>query len=196
MGKFIEYRKDENHMVLIAGKCLGGFYDHRLIRFPVSNYTQEQAIQIELEICPVDASNADRCRPVMSAKGISDYLNQKEAVQGWLFLDSQTKETAAMYWLFFKGAVEAEYRVRGDGEAALISDIYVFESYRGRRIVSRLLDHAFSVCRERGVRYLYASVRKTNPSAWKAYDRIGYEDTGTRRFFRLLGHNIPQQYVP
>ena len=196
MSRFIEYRKDENHMVLIAGRCLAGFYDHRLIRFPVSGCGGEQAFPTDLEICPVDASNADRCRPVMSARGISDYLKQKEVTRGYLFLDPQTKETAAMYWLFFKGAAEAEYRVRGNGEAALISDFYVFEAYRGRRIASRLLNHAFSVCRERGVTYLYASVRKTNPSAWKAYDRIGYEDTGTRKFFRLLGHNFPQQYVP
>ena len=196
MKKLVEYRKNENHMVLILGKCLGGFYVHRLIRFPVAGRGGEQAFPMELEICPVDASNADRCQPVMSARGISDYLKQGELTQGWLFLDPETKETAAMYWLFFQGAREAEYRVRGNGEAALISDIYVFEPYRGKRLAARLLDHALSVCGERGVRYLYASVRKTNPSAWRFYDRVGYEDTGTRRFIRLLWHNFPQQYVP
>lgn len=196
MKKLIEIKTDTNAMIRVFGKTLAIRYDHRLIRFPLSRSYETPAGGKAYAVRRIDAQNAELCRINMSAKGISRYLQAEDTICGYLFQDPETGEAVGYYWLFFRGAREAEYTVRGDGSAALISNIYVFEAFRGQRILGQLLLHAFSVCRERGVQELYASVRRNNASAWKGYDRIGYEEAGSRRFFRLLGHNIPTQYIP
>lgn len=196
MMKPIEIKTDTNVMIRVFGKTLAVRYDHRLIRFPLSRSYEASAGGKAFTIRRIDRQNADVCRINMSAKGISRYLQAGDTIRGYLFQDPDSGEAVGYYWLFFRGAREAEYTVRGNGESALISNIYVFEAYRGQRIFGQLLLHAFSVCRENGAQYLYASVRKNNASAWKGYDRIGYEEMGSRRFFRFVGHNVPTQYIP
>ena len=196
MKKLIEIRTDSNRMLLVLGRCVAGSYDHRLIRFPVEQYKEDSLCMRPLEAQPADQSNISVFAQTPYGMGIAKYLGNEAVSQGYVFLDPETGTPAAVCWLFFCGAEEAEYTVRGGGEAALISDIYVFEAYRGQRIVSQLLHYAFRVCRERGVKDLYASVRKNNEAAWRAYGRVGFEDAGERKFVRILGHNFPKQYIP
>ena len=196
MKKIIEFKRDTNLTICVCGKGLAVFFDHGLIRFPVEKLCAASSAAQQYRVREIDESNAKLCRVNMSAEALSQYLSAGMPIRGYLFYDSQANEAVAFYWLFFQGAKEREYTIRGLGDAALISYIYVFEPYRGNRFIQTLLRHAGTVCREAGVSYLYASVRKNNLSAWKAYDRIGYEYIGRRRFIRLLGKNLPAQSIP
>lgn len=195
MKKPIEIKKDTNYTVRVFGKGLAVFFNHRLIRFSVAAH-DEAGWDETLEIRQIDETNAALCRASVSEKALTGFLRSGASVRGFLFLDRASGEPIGYDWLFFEGAHDSEYTVRGHGDAVLISYIYVFDAFRGKRMIAHMLSHAFSVCRELGVGFLYASVRKNNASAWKAYDRIGFEEMGARRFVRLLGHNIPKQYIP
>ena len=59
-----------------------------------------------------------------------------------------------------------------------------------------MIGYAFRLCQREGIKYIYTSVRKNNISAWRAYNKIGYELVENRKFVRFLGNNIPKQYVP
>lgn len=196
MKKLIEIKKDTNYTVCVLGRGLAVYFNHRLIRFSVAEHCRETIDTETIEIRQIDASNAAICRASVSAKTLSGFLNSGMPIQGFLFFDRVSGDPIGYYWLFFDGARDSEYSVRGNGEAALISYVYVFDGYRGRRMAALLYRHAFAVCSENAVKDLYASVRKNNTAAWKAYERIGFEDLGPRKFLRLLGRNIPSRHIP
>lgn len=62
------------------------------------------------------------------------------------------------------------------GRDALIDEIYVRESYRGRGIGTRCLQFIESVCRDLGVRALHLEVDRANANAQGVYRKSGFVD--------------------
>lgn len=145
----------------------------------------------------IDLSNVSLCLGEGAPlKLFTKYLKSNEKIKAFIFFDKLTKEACGYYWLFFKGAHEWEYTICGNGESALISSVYVFEKWRGKRLMQIMIEHAFQICRREGIKYIYASVRKNNASAWKAYNRVGYELIENRQFIRFLAYFVPIQHIP
>lgn len=61
----------------------------------------------------------------------------------------------------------------------MLEDLLVRPEYRSRGIGTRLLHHAETLCRERGLSHVGLGVSPTdNPRAKALYERLGYQDTG------------------
>ena len=197
MKKLFEIRRGKNLAFLVCGRYVFTVFNHGLIRFAVSAADGPLSLGEKVEVCPIDETNLQLCaESAASDKLYRRIMKSGEPIRAFAFRDRDSGETMGFYWLFLQGACDLEYRVKGDGSCALISYVFVYEKFRGQRFMERMFQHAFAVCREEGVRFLYASVRRNNASAWKAYGRIGYEEMGSRRFLRVLRRNIPPQSIP
>jgi len=61
-----------------------------------------------------------------------------------------------------------------DGQAIMISKLYVHKSGRGSGLGWKMLEFAEEVCRERGVGKLWLTVNKNNVDSIAWYERVGF----------------------
>lgn len=178
-----------NFSIRLFGKSVYTFYDHTIVKFFSTQKSAEISIPQNVEICEIASSNLDVCKGGAPLDLLEGYLKKQEkVVKGYAFIDKETKDPIGFYWLFLPGCNEAEYKVRS---APMVSNVFVFENHRGHGYASLLIKHSVSVCEELGYSYILGAVRKNNRSAWNAYNKIGYEVIGNKRFIRILKLNIP-----
>ncbi len=74
-----------------------------------------------------------------------------------------------------------------EGRVALLDEMYVVPSRRGRGIGSRVIDLVVATCRERGAELLEVNVDEPDVDAQRFYERHGISgiepDTGERAFY-------------
>ena len=64
------------------------------------------------------------------------------------------------------------------GPVALVDELMVAESERGRGLGSQLLEHALAYCRQQGCVEVEISTEAENAAARQFYARHGFEETG------------------
>jgi GNAT superfamily N-acetyltransferase len=71
------------------------------------------------------------------------------------------------------------------GPVALLEELYVVPERRGQGIGGRLIEHAFDVCRERGVETFQVNVDESDVDAQRFYEAHGVSATmdGERAFY-------------
>lgn len=62
------------------------------------------------------------------------------------------------------------------GRDALVDELYLRESFRGRGLGKASLELAFEVCREEGIRALHLEVDRVNTRAQAVYRQAGFRD--------------------
>lgn len=189
--KILTINKEQNMSIRLFGRNLITIYNHKMILFPPSNNSYLCSMCPE-SISQINAQNLKDCDGGETSLSLFiKYLTtQGEVTRGFIFYDKKTNDVIGYYWLFFTGANEFEYRIRSSN-IALISNIYVFEKYRGNGFVRKMVNHAMQICKEMKVQRLYAAVRKNNKSAWNAYNKIGFDIVKDYIFIRFLKINIP-----
>jgi len=73
------------------------------------------------------------------------------------------------------------------GRDALIDELYLRESHRGRGFGKACLRHAEAVCRSEGVRALHLEVGRVNTRAQAVYRKAGYRDHDRHLLTKWLG---------
>lgn len=92
-------------------------------------------------------------------------------------------------WVAYKGANEFQYRIRRID--AFGFDFAVHPAYRGQGIVGFMIYELLVSLKNEGIDALYASVRKNNQSAIRAYKKLGAVIVGSKKFCRFAGIRIP-----
>ncbi|HXG66158.1 MAG TPA: GNAT family N-acetyltransferase [Blastocatellia bacterium] len=72
------------------------------------------------------------------------------------------------------------------GPAAVVDELYVRESHRGRGVGMKTLQFVEDFCRSQGIRMLALEVDRANMVAQKLYAKAGYEDRNNYLLTRRL----------
>jgi diamine N-acetyltransferase len=83
-------------------------------------------------------------------------------------------------------ALSLGFSIEVGGRDALIDEIYLEESARGRGHGRRALEFAEEECRKLGVRRICLEVERHNPDARRLYERAGFRDHDRFLMSRLL----------
>ena len=115
-------------------------------------------------------------------------LEQKEYVEGYGFKDSNGRVVGHLY-LMKRGGNEVMYKIRNID--AYLFAVRVYDEFRGRRYAEEMIGWLAEKEKREGISEIYLAVKKTNASAIKAYERIGFHKIGSRTFIRIWRVNIP-----
>ena len=111
-----------------------------------------------------------------------------ENVQGYEsgYLDKFWSDSEDRIYVATDASVEAFLSVevyREPDNYIYLDDLSVTERYRGRGIGTRLIREAEAYAKEQGIRHIFFHVEKSNLSAFRLYERLGYaiyRDDGSR----------------
>ena len=114
-------------------------------------------------------------------------------MRGYVYYNRIDNKPVGCVWVAYKGANEFQYRIRKID--AFGFDFAVNNAYRGQGIVGFMIYELLLTLKNEGINVLYASVRKNNRSALKAYDKTGAVIVESKRFFRVAGIRIPYPII-
>lgn len=187
--KTVQIFRNTNYTIRLFGRNLLVIYNHAIIKL---NAEEKKNFNIndDIDVYLIDEYNLSLCKGGETSLSLfSDYLrNQRDRIWGYIFIDKSNNEPIGYFWLFFPGSKEFEYKVVSE---PMISNVYIFEKYRGRGYAGQMMNYALKICWDKGYKHLLAAVRKNNKSAWNAYKKVGFTIIQNKSFIRLLKINIP-----
>lgn len=98
----------------------------------------------------------------------------------------------------FFGLLDKEEEIKGYVFATMVLDevnidrVAVREKYRGKKVATALLKNAEELFLERGIKYVYLEVRRSNAKAIGLYEKLGYKIIGVREKYY---ENIEDAFV-
>lgn len=169
--------------IAIKGKNIITTYNHAYYRGNLEDFPDIDSTLTPFEVHP------DNFDDVNAGKAIRKMITeQSSCVHGWGFKD-QNGNTIGHIYLMSRGGIEVLYRIN-DIDAYLFA-VRVFESFRGNSYSSMMISWLAKNLREKGIKELYLTVKKSNISAIKVYENLGFEKIGDRFFVRIGKVNIP-----
>lgn len=121
-------------------------------------------------------------------------IRSKEAQIRTVLKQMVSDPSAGTLWLACRGidlvgycALMYCFSIEYGGWGAMVDEIYLKESERGKGLGKRLLEHAIRAAEAEGVRALHLEVDKKNRRAQLLYSQLGFEagEHGHRNFLTL-----------
>ena len=98
----------------------------------------------------------------------------------------------------FFGMLDKDEEIKGYVFATVVLDevnidrVAVREKYRGNKVATNLLGKAEELFLEKGIKYVYLEVRRSNVKAISLYEKLGYKIIGVREKYY---ENIEDAFV-
>lgn len=190
---FIKIERSDNFAIRLNQRTAFEYCNHFLIRFTLDNCSYVN--HPELYRKNISISNVDDCNGMgFSVVRMKNYLlKQSDHMKGYIYYNRIDNKPVGCVWVAYKGANEFQYRIRKID--AFGFDFAVNNEFRGQGIVGFMIYELLLALKKEGINVLYASVRKNNRSALKAYDKIGAVIVESKRFFRVAGIRIPYPII-
>lgn len=190
---FFSIDRSGNFSIRLKQRTVFEYCDHFLMRFVLAdcrcvNHPEVYRVNISL-------SNVDDCNGLgFSVVRMRNYLLKQSAhMKGYIYYNKIDNNPVGCVWVAYKGANEFQYRIRKID--AFGFDFAVNNAYRGQGIVGFMIYELLLSLENEGIDVLYASVRKNNKSAIRAYEKIGAVIVGTKKFYRFAGIRIPYPMI-
>lgn len=182
-----------NFAIRLCERAIFEYCNHYIVRFDASICSC--VAHPELVMAPITDDNVDLCNGMeFSTERMRRYLlEQGSHMRGYLYSTVADNKPVGCVWVAFRGANEFQYRVRRID--AFGFDFAVKPEFRGQGIVGFMICDLLNNLGKNGVDVLYASVRKNNTSAIKAYTKMGGSLVASKRFFRVGGVRIPYPII-
>ena len=103
---------------------------------------------------------------------LTEIFSTPEFGRIWLLMDEEYKQAIGYITLTFGFSMEY------GGKVALIDELFVLESHRGKGVGSRAIEHVKSECKKLEIETLRLEVTKSNESVINLYKKLGFEDLG------------------
>ncbi len=194
MKKIFSVDKSENLTFLFFGHRLLERCNHYLISFSLSRFPMvfsEELLCMER----IDETNLSHLKNSgFNFNTMSSYVAAKNGLtEGFVYYTKDTHEPVGCIWVMYKGGNEAQYRIRHiDAFGFYFS---VFPKFRGNRYVEYFIYTLLKHLEQKDIHTLYASVRKNNIAALRAYERAGMKIESDKKFFRFINWRIPYPII-
>ncbi len=117
------------------------------------------------------------------------WMHNKDFCRTYILKETESQNTVGIASIMFKGGNELEYKIRN--VEAFIFNVYIKPEYRGKGYAQVLLSHIQAELHHESIDSVYLAVSKDNESAISAYKKINFKVVGTKKFIRILRHNVP-----
>ena len=174
--------------VELFGKRFLTVYDHAIYRLSYDSLVP----QMMGRLTPFGIAS-DTFDDVKASKAIRKMIReQPKYVQGWGFRD-QSGTVVGHIYLMRRGGNEVLYKIRTVD--AYVFAVRVFEEHRGKRYAGEMISWLMYQLYSEGIKELWLTVKKSNTSAIRAYEKLGFERVGSSKFVRVMGHNFPYRRI-
>lgn len=194
MKKFFSIDKTENYTICLFEHRLFEICDHYLISFSLDRFSMKFPYDL-LNMERIDKNNIQYLKNIgYNYITMSKYiLEEKEPIDAFMFFTKDKHEPVGCIWVMYKGGNEAQYRIRNID--AFGFHFAVFPKFRGNRYIEYFIYRLLKHIEKKGIKKLYASVRKNNESALRAYSRSGMKIESSKRFYRFIKWRIPYPII-
>ena len=194
MKKFISIDKTENYTICLFEHRLFEICDHYLISFSLDRFSMKFPYDL-LNMERIDKDNMQYLKNIgFNYITMSKYILEKnEPIDGFMFFTQDKHEPVGCIWVMYKGGNEAQYRIRNIDAFGFY--FAVFPKFRGNRYIEYFIYRLLKHIERKGINKLYASVRKNNESALRAYSRAGMKIESSKRFYRFIKWRIPYPII-
>lgn len=194
MKKVFSIDKTENYTIRLFEHRLFEICDHYLISFSLDRFPMTFSNEL-LKIEKINESNLHFLKYIgYNLKTMSKYINDKPGLtEGFIYFTKETHEPVGCIWVMYKGGNEAQYRVRNVDAFGFY--FAVFPKFRGNRYIEYFIYTLLKHLKAKGIYKLYASVRKNNKSALRAYERAGVKIEANKKFYRFISWRIPYPII-
>ncbi len=197
MRKLFSVEKDENYTICFLGHRLLEICDHYLISFSLDSFTlfDDNYTDNNLAAEKISEQNVEYLRNIgYNYKTISRYVyGKKEPEEGFIYFTKEEHKPVGCIWVMYRGGNEAQYRVRHVDAFGFY--FFVFPKFRGNHYIEYFIFNILKHLKAQGIDKLYASVRKNNDRALKAYRKAGMKIEASKRFYRFIRWRIPYPIV-
>lgn len=192
MSKILEINKRDNWSLWLLGWRIIECCDHYLISFSRERLPDYDAgHRIFWERITMD--NLTECRHSPYSLKQMEYYLKNEPSEGFLFFDADTNDAVGCMWIMYRGGNELQYRVRNVD--AFGFDFCVFPQFRGKGYFQCFLHSVMAYLNDKQIHTLYASVRRNNYNAIRAYEKSGMQIITRKVFFRVHNFRFPYPVV-
>ncbi len=185
---FLSITRKNNFSISILNRNLLTYYKHIIMQIPNSpDYCTTQNVDIKI-------MSDDSMKDCIDSEYSIDYIKKLKAQypQEFFGIVAYLDGKVAGYLCGLKPTSNTyHYRIRDC--QFFVQFVYVYEEFRGKRIVSKLFSELFRLNSD--VQNVKLAVRINNLSARKAYKRIGGTELCTRYFLRIGKVNVPYYRV-
>lgn len=194
MRRILSVDKQENYTICLLEHRLLEICKHYLISFSLDRFSMEYSDEV-LKMEKINKDNLHLLKNIgYNYYTMEDYIhNQADLTEGFIYYTKDTNEPVGCIWVMYKGGNEAQYRIRNIDAFGFY--FAVFPRFRGNRYVEYFIYTMLKYLKEKGIDTLYASVRKNNTSALKAYERAGVKIEAEKTFCRLIRWRIPYPII-
>lgn len=177
-----------NFAIRVNERAAFEYCDHYLMKFSIQNCRCRE--HSELYCVAATPENVDDCDGFgFSVNRMKDYLHhQNDRMKGFVYYSRIDNTPVGCIWVAYKGANEFQYRIRKVD--AFGFNFAVRSEYRGQGIIGFMIYELLRKLEQEGIDTSYASVRRNNRSALRAYEKCGAVIISRRKFFRIAGVRI------
>jgi len=103
---------------------------------------------------------------------LQEFLSNSTLGRFWLLESEENKEAIGYI------AVTFGFSFEYGGKVALVDELFVLESYRGKGFGSQAIQYAQQECKKLGFRAMRLEVTKSNQDVIRLYEKLGFNDLG------------------
>ena len=194
MKKIFSINKTGNYSIRIFKRSIFEFCNHYLISFSLDQFPMSFSDEL-LKMEKINEDNLHYLKHIgYKYKTMNKYIKDKKELQeGFIYFTKDTHEPVGCIWVMYKGGNEAQYRIRNIDAFGFY--FAVFPKFRGNRYIEYFIYNLLKHLETKGIHSLYASVRKNNKSALRAYERAGMKIEANQKFYRIIRLHIPYPII-
>lgn len=200
MKKILFIDKRENYTICLFEHRLFEICDHLLISFSLHGFPEEQIQRFEGydSRLTTEAVSEDNLHYLKGSdfnyNTMHHYIVDKtEPAEGFVTFTKDTHEPVGFIWLMYKGGSEAQYRIRNIDAFGFY--FFVFPKFRGNQYIEYFIYNMLKYLKTKKIEKLYASVRKNNAAALRAYEKAGMKIEAPKKFYRFIKWRIPYPII-
>ena len=168
--------------------------DHYLISFSLDDFSMVFSEDLLKEEIITEESLHYLKRAEFNYNIMKKYIIDKtDPVDGFLYFDKELNQPVGCIRVMYQGGNEVQYRIRKIDAFGFYFD--VFPEFRGNRYIEFFIYSMLKHLEAKGITKLYASVRKNNIAALKAYKHAGMKIEAEKKFYRFIKWRIPYPIV-
>ena len=140
----------------------------------------------------VDEISDDDMRTLFSFRDkeiVIDQLKERFTKGAVLWLPKFEHELIGFLWTIRGATLKPHYFPMTESDAVLI-DVLTFPHFRGRRLMTPVVNYAICELKKYGVTRLFAHIKKWNISSLRGITRTGFHQLGLVRRITIAGWNI------
>lgn len=115
---------------------------------------------------------------IIGSEQVNYMIDKFQSVEA---MKEQTAKSSYQYYMLVNlGGLAGYFAFHQEPESLFLSKLYIAKKNRGRDYARKVMNYLEKYCKEQKLKKLWLTVNRNNENSIKAYEKLGFEKTGTQ----------------